>query len=133
MTRKEIHERKLQREQELISSLKGKKITGKEKDLFRTTSVWKEFRNRLKAERKVDALTGRKLTKTWRCHHERFDSRLYLDLDERYFLCLNNQMHDVVHICVSETIKDPEFMNRLSEIVQFHIKINEGKDIKDFK
>ena len=133
MTRKEIHERKLQREQELISSLKGKKITGKEKDLFRTTSVWKEFRNRLKAERKVDVLTGRKLTKTWNCHHERFDPALYLDLDERYFLCLNNQMHDVVHICVSETIKDPEFMNRLSEIVQFHIKINEGKDIKDFK
>lgn len=133
MTRKEIHEEKIRKENELISSLKDKMITGKEKDLFRKTSVWKEFRNRLKAERKVDALTGRKLTKTWNCHHERFDPALYLDLDEQYFLCLNNQMHDVVHICVSETIKDPEFMNRLSEIVQFHIKINEGKDIKDFK
>ena len=133
MTRKEIHEEKLRKEQELISSLKGNIITGKLKELFRRTSVWNDFRKGLKNKRKVDFLTGRKLTKTWNCHHMRFDSRLYTDLDEKYFRCYNNQMHDLVHTCVSETIKNPDFMKKLTDEVNLHIKINEGKDVKDFK
>lgn len=133
MTRKEIHEEKLRKEQELISSLKGNIITGKLKELFRRTSVWNNFRKGLKDKRKVDFLTGRKLTKTWNCHHMRFDSRLYTDLDEEYFRCYNNQMHDLVHTCVSETIKNPDFMKKLTDEVNLHIKINEGKDVKDFK
>ena len=133
MTRKEIHEEKIRKENELISSLKGQVITGKLKELFRRTTVWIEFRKRLKAERKVDFLTGRKLTKTWNCHHMRFDPRLYTDLDEKYFRCYNNQIHDLVHICVSETIKNPEFMKKLTDEVNLHLEINEGKEIKDFK
>ena len=133
MTRKEIHEEKLRKEQELISSLKGQVITGKLKELFRRTSVWNDFRKGLKNKRKVDFLTGRKLTKTWNCHHMRFDSRLYTDLDEEYFRCYNNQMHDLVHTCVFETIKNPDFMKKLTDEVNLHIKINEGKDVKDFK
>lgn len=133
MTRKEIHEEKLRKEQELISSLRGNIITGKLKELFRRTFVWNNFRKGLKDKRKVDFLTGRKLTKTWNCHHMRFDSRLYTDLDEKYFRCYNNQMHDLVHTCVSETIKNPDFMKKLTDEVNLHIKINEGKDVKDFK
>lgn len=133
MTRKEIHEEKIRKENELIFSLKGQVITGKLKELFRRTTVWIEFRKRLKAERKVDFLTGRKLTKTWNCHHMRFDPRLYTDLDEKYFRCYNNQIHDLVHICVSETIKNPEFMKKLTDEVNLHLEINEGKEIKDFK
>ena len=58
---------------------------------------------------------------------------LYTDLDEKYFLCLNNQMHDLVHICVSETIKNPQFLDNLKKIVDWHIEVNNGKDVKDFK
>lgn len=133
MTRKEQKEQKLKKEKEFIASIKGKHIDGKTKELFRSTSVWKDFRTELKNERKVDALTGRKLTKTWNCHHERFDSKLYTDLDKEHFLCLNNQMHDWLHIAVSETIKDPTFMDRAKELVNYHIKLNGGKDVRDFK
>lgn len=133
MTRQEQRQEKLRKEQEFIDSIKGTHIDSKVKDLFRRTTIWKDFRNRLKKERKVDQLTGRKLTKTWNCHHQRFDSRLYTDLDEQYFSCLNNQMHDLLHICVSETIKNPDFMKNLNDLVEYHIKLNNGKDVKDFK
>ena len=132
MTRQERKEEKLKKERAFIDSIKGMVIDGKIKELFRRTSIWTDFRKRLKAERKVDFLTGRKLTKTWNCHHMRFDPREYTDLDERYFRCYNNQIHDLVHLCVSETIKNPDFMKKLMEEVKYHIALNDGKDIKDY-
>ena len=132
MTRAESREAKRRSEESLIASMKGNRVTGKVKEEFRRTSVWKEFRSRLRKERKVDAITGRKLTKTWNLHHMRFDSRLYTELDEEWFMCLNNQMHEVLHICISETIKNPRFMKTLSDMVQKHISINEGKDVREW-
>lgn len=133
MTRKELQLEKAKKEKAFLESIKNKYLNQQEKTKFRETSVWKEFRKNLKEKRKVDAITGRKLTKTWNCHHERFDATLYTDLDENYFLCLNNQMHDLLHICVSETIKNPDFMKKLTQIVNYHIKLNNGKDVKDFR
>ena len=133
MTREEQKKEKLKKEKEFIESCKGKYLNQQEKSKFRETTVWKEFRKKLKEKRKVDAITGRKLTKTCNCHHERFDSKLYTDLNDNYFLCLNNQMHDLLHICVSETIKNPQFMKRLSKIVDYHIRLNDNKDVRDFR
>ena len=133
MTRQQQKEEKLRKEKEFIDSIKGKHIDGKIKELFRRTLYWNGFRKDLNEKRKVDALTGRKLTKTWNCHHMRFNSKFYTDLDEEYFLCLNNQMHDFLHIAVSETIKNPKFLDKLKELVELHIKINNGKDVRDFK
>lgn len=133
MTRKEQREEKLRKEKEFIDSIKGIFIDGKIKDLFRRTTVWNSFRKGLKEERKTDFLTGRKLTKTWNCHHMRFDSRLYTDLDKKFFRCYNNQIHELVHTCISETIKNPEFMKKLTDEVNLHIEINGGKDVRDFK
>ncbi|MBR4396645.1 MAG: hypothetical protein IKS93_02195 [Methanobrevibacter sp.] len=62
----------------------------------------------------------------------RFDPRLYTDLDEKYFRTYNNQMHDLVHICISETIKNPDFMKKLTEEVNLHIELNDGKDVRDY-
>lgn len=132
MTRKEQREEKLRKEKAFIDSIRGIYIDGIIKDLFRRTVFWNDFRKKLKAERKVDYLTGRKLTKTWNCHHMRFDPRLYTDLDEKYFRTYNNQMHDLVHICISETIKNPDFMKKLTEEVNLHIELNDGKDVRDY-
>lgn len=132
MTRKEQKAEKLRKETEFIDSIKNTLIDGKIKGEYRKTSFWKDFRNRLKKERKTDYITGRKLTKTWNCHHMRFDPRLYTDLDEQYFRCYNNQIHDLVHICVSETIKNPDFMKKLTEEVDIHILLNNHKDVRDF-
>lgn len=132
MTREEKRYIKECKEKQFIESIKGQKIDGKTKAEFRKTNIWKNFRKRLFEERKVDALTGRKLNKTANCHHERFDPTLYSDLDENYFLMLNTQMHDWLHIAISETIKNPKFMDIAKELVEKHIQLNDGKDVKDF-
>ena len=132
MTRAEAREKKNIEESMIVASMKGKPITSKEKNLFRTTSFWRNFRRSLKEKRKIDFLTGRKLTKTWNLHHMRFDPRLYTDLDEEYFMCLNNQMHELLHICISETMKNPHFLDKLREVVEYHIKLNKNKDVREW-
>lgn len=132
MTKEERKYLKDLEEKRFVESIKGQKIDGKTKGKFRLTKIWKEFRKRLFEERKVDALTGRKLNKTANCHHERFDPTLYTDLNEDYFLMLNTQMHDWLHIAISETIKNPKFMDIAKEFVEMHIQLNDGKDVKDF-
>ena len=132
MTRKEQRELKLRKETEFLNSIRDKPIDGKLKGEYRTTSFWKDFRNLLKKERKTDYLTGRKLTKTWNCHHMRFDPRLYTYLDKEFFRCYNNQIHDLVHLCVTETIKNPDFMKKLTDEVNLHIELNGNKDVRDF-
>ena len=132
MTRQEQKYLKECKEKQFIESIKGQKIDGKTKAEFRLTDTWKNFRKYIHDKYKVDYLTKRKLTKTWNCHHERFDPKLYTDLNEEFFLPLNNQQHDVLHIVISETIKDPTYLDRLCELVHKHIKLNDGKDVKDF-
>ena len=132
MTREEQRYLKECKEKQFIEFIKGKKIDGKQKAEFRTTKFWTEFRKRLFNERKVDYLTHRKLQKKYNLHHMRFDSSIYTELDEKFFRCYNSNSHDVLHWCVSETIKDSTFMQRLTEEVNLHIEINNGKDVKDF-
>lgn len=132
MTRQELNYLKECKEKQFIESIKGQKIDGKTKAEFRKTSVWKKFRDYMCGKYKTDYLTHRKLKKGSPLHHMRFSPELYTDLDENFFLLISNASHDLIHQCVSETIKDPSFMERLTYIVNKHIEINNGKDIKDF-
>lgn len=127
MTRQE---RKLENRKKILSyieSLKGKILTQKDKSKFRTTFVWNDFRDSMKKKYKVDALTGRKLTKTWNCHHRRSDSKLYTDLNEKYFLCLNNQQHDLYHIVYEEMLKNPDYLDNMKKLILEDIKTNKGE------
>lgn len=132
MTRAEQKYLKECKEKQFIESIKGQKIDGKTKSKFRLTDTWKNFRKYMKEKCKVDFLTKRKLNKTFNLHHMRFCMESYTDLNEEYFRTYNSNTHDVLHWCVSETIKDPTFMQRLTDEVNLHIKLNDGKDIKDF-
>ena len=132
MTRQERNYLKECKEKQFIESIKGQKIDGKVKAEFRKTEIWKNFRKYMYSKYKTDYLTHRKLKKGSPLHHMRFSPEQYTDLDEKFFLLISNASHDLIHQCVSETIKDPSFMERLTYIVNKHIEINNGKDIKDF-
>ena len=132
MTRAEQKHLKECKEKQFIESIKGQKIDGKVKAEFRKTEIWKNFRKYMYSKYKTDYLTHRKLKKGSPLHHMRFSPEQYTDLDENFFLLISNASHDLIHQCVSETIKDPSFMERLTYIVNKHIEINNGKDIKDF-
>lgn len=72
-------------------------ITAEDKGKFRQRKVWTEFRKEMRKLRKVDAITGSKLTKTYHLHHCQFDPEKYDDLRPEVFECLNSQSHDAVH------------------------------------
>ena len=132
MTREEKKYLKEYKEKQFIESIKGQKIDGKIKAEFRKTDTWKNFRKFMHDKFKVDYLTHRKLNKTFNLHHMKFDSRFYSELNEERFRCYNSNTHDVIHWLVSETIKDPTFMQRITDEVNLHIRLNDGKDVKDF-
>ena len=124
MTREERKKEKKKKELEFVNSLSGKRLTSILKNKFRNTFIWKDFRIKIKNKRKTDALTGRKLTKTWNLHHIRTDSRFYTDLDEDFYMALNNEQHNVWHIIYEEVRKDPQYIRKLEESINYALKLN---------
>lgn len=146
MTRVELKQKHLEEENQKIESLKGKVLSEEDKNWFRRTKAWVEFRKTFenvgtkkfkngkeKPIKATDFLTGNPLKKGFNLHHMRLDSRLYTDLDSEYFIPLNMQSHDVIHWIHTQRCKDPDFMKRLVELSDRMYEINEGKDVKDFK
>jgi len=97
----------------------------KQKTKFRGSSKWKKFRQRLKKERKVDALTLKPLYPRFNLHHMDLNEDHYEDItDESRFLCLNQQSHEFLHWFMRYALSDPDIMKRLEEIIEEHKRIN---------
>ena len=91
----------------------------KDKTKLRASGKWKKKRNRLKKERKIDALTLQPLRKGWNLHHldlrpEHYDQ---IDDDER-FECLNKMSHETVHNIYRYWVKDSSVLERLKTILE---------------
>lgn len=69
----------------------------KEKSKFRSTTVWKSFRNKLKKERKVDFITQKPLRKGFQVHHCDLNEEHYKNLNPDNFITLNKTFHSVIH------------------------------------
>lgn len=69
----------------------------KEKAKFRATSVWKKFRQLLKAERKVDFITKKPLRKGFQVHHCDLNENHYKDLNPLNFITVNKNSHKIIH------------------------------------
>ena len=124
MTREEKKKEKLKKEKTFISSIKGVPIDSKTKDKYRTTQQWKDLKKELKKERKVDAFTGRPLTKTWNCHHRSTDSSEYTSTNKAMYLTLNNQQHSLYHIIYEEMRKNPKYLDLIKKQVLKDLKMN---------
>ena len=146
MTREEKKKEKLEKEKQFIESLKGKYLDKETKDLFRETTIWKFFRmsfyfsgeKTLKNGKKkkvinTDYFTRNKLSNRFNLHHLNLDSHFYTDLDSENFIPLNPQSHDCLHWFYTQSIKDKDFEKRFLEIIHKMQKLNNYKDVKDFK
>ena len=69
----------------------------KEKAKFRQTAVWKNFRNMLKKQRKVDFLTGKPLRAGFQVHHCDLNPEHYKNLDPDDFYTLSRSSHEYIH------------------------------------
>lgn len=93
----------------------------------RKSKAWKDFTKELKAERKVDALTLKKLRKGSMTHHMDLNPDNYDKLVKENFECLNMKSHDVVHFMYKYYKKDPEVLDRLKAILHKMVLLNGGK------
>lgn len=94
------------------------------KSEFRTTKIWKTFRNQLKQERNKDELTLKPLRKGWNLHHLDMSEDNYTNLDKNNFRCLNKQSHDTVHFLFRYYQKDPDIISRLKTILDEMSELN---------
>lgn len=146
MTREEKKKEKLEKEKQFIESLKGKYLDKETKDLFRETTRWKSFRmsfyfsgeKTLKNGKKkrvinTDYFTRNKLSNRFNLHHLNLDSHFYTDLNNENFIPLNSQSHSFLHWFYTQSIKDKDFEKRFLEIIHKMQKLNNYKDVKDFK
>lgn len=68
------------------------------KTKFRRSAKWTKFRRHMKAQQKVDPITGSPLAPTCSVHHLDMREANYEDLeDETHFVALNSQSHETVH------------------------------------
>lgn len=131
MTRKESKEKKLKEEKEFIESIKGKFIDSRTKDKFRCTTTWKLFREKFK--NRVDPVSLKKLPKRWQLHHCCLDPREYTNLKMDNFEAVNGTVHDLLHYLYSIYRKDKQVLKRIKKILDKMDRLNNGKDIRDFK
>lgn len=95
---------------------------------FRKTQRWLAFKIFMK-ERcgAVDAITLKKLYKTWQLHHRNLDESQYEVLNPSHFLCCNNLTHKVIHWLWTYYQKDPQIIDRLKEELEKMAEINRQK------
>lgn len=67
------------------------------KNKVRKTPEWKEFRENLIKEQKVDPITGKKLQKGCNCHHRDLNIEHYDQFDNERQVMLNRQSHEILH------------------------------------
>ena len=91
---------------------------------FRKSKEWREFSKTLKAERKVDALTLAKLRKGSLSHHMDLNPDNYEKLDPDKFEALNMKSHDVVHFMYNYYKKDRSVLERLKNILDEIVELN---------
>ena len=101
----------------------------KSKRKFRQTKRWKEFKQKMKTEAgKVDAITGKKLYRSWQLHHQNLNEKEYQNLRPEWFLCVNNLTHKVIHWLYVYYVKDPAIIDRLKAEMLKMKEINGGRN-----
>ena len=94
-----------------------RKSTQSAKTKFRSTKKWKDFRDKVRHQQKVDPITGQKLTRMANLHHLDLSEEHYEDLsNEDNFVFLNQLSHKVVHFFFSKA-KPTQWRERIERII----------------
>lgn len=107
-----------------MGKAKNKTEESKYKSKIRARVSWKNFRERLKKERKIDALTQKPLNKGYECHHCDLNVAHYEIFTDENFELLNTKSHDVVHFLYGYYVKDAAILDRLKAILDKMVALN---------
>jgi hypothetical protein len=73
-------------------------MSSKDRDRFRETPEWMEFRKSLYIQRLgICDLCGKKLKGVWNCHHMNSNKTMYQQLNPQHFMILHKQCHTILH------------------------------------
>lgn len=146
MTREERKLAFLAEEQKQIKKLDNKLICKEEKNWFRNTHVWKDYRKTFEFDgvkkfkngkekpiRALDPVTKNPLAKRFNLHHMDLNPKHYTHLVRENFLAVNSETHDTIHWLYTQYCKDPKSLDRIIAIIKTMYELNDGKDVKDFK
>lgn len=103
----------------------------KEKSRFRRSTEWRNFKARMRKERRVDCITLHPLRKGHALHHMDLREENYGDLsDETRFEPLNRRTHEVVHWLYVYYSRDKGVIDRLRSVMDRMAEINGEKTEK---
>ena len=129
-TRRRTHRNKsdLRSESGAKPKKKKKRYVENQKEKFRKSREWKEFRAKMAILfNHRDYITGKKLVKGFNVHHMRTeqDEEHYCDIsNEKEFIPLNSQCHKLLHYLFTYYQKDRTVMDRLVEILDKMCELN---------
>ena len=100
--------------------------TQKMKRDFRASKIWKLFRHQKNVEQDgLCYVTHKKLNKGANLHHIDLDAGHYTDLsDPSHFVFVNKSIHDCIHTLWRYYQKDPEVLDRLKEVLDRMVEVN---------
>ena len=109
-----------------------KRYVENQKDKFRKSPEWKEFRTHMaEVFKHRDYITGRKLAKGYNVHHLKVNQEpeTYCDLsNESNFIPLNSYSHKLLHYVYTYYKKDKTILNRLQEILDKMCYLTESEE-----
>lgn len=99
----------------------------KKKRDFRASKIWKLFRHQKNIEQDgLCYITHKKLLKGANLHHLDLDEKNYTDIsDPTHFVFVNKSIHEVIHTLWRYYQKDPTVLDRLKEVLDRMVEINE--------
>lgn len=90
----------------------------KQKQKFRASKKWKDFRDTVRHEQQNDPVTGSKLTRMAQLHHKDLNEEHYEDLSNRsHFVFLNVKTHETVHFLFSK-VHPRQWRKRVLALIQ---------------
>lgn len=88
------------------------------KKKVRQSTAWKEFRENLIREQKVDPITGKKLTKGCNCHHRDLNIEHYAMLSNERQVMLNRQSHTLIHMIYGDERRRKDWRTIVKNIIE---------------
>lgn len=108
---------------------KANSKSSRSKSKFRSTSTWKNFRQLLRKERRVDEITLQPLRAGFQVHHmilhgRGSDEESYQDLsDKKNFRCYQAMTHRVIHWLFNFYKKDPTILDRIKSDLEIMMEM----------
>jgi len=96
------------------------------RDSFRKSKTWENFRKVKFADSSKDYITHKKLKANYPLHHLDLNPDNYQDLSNiSHFENLNRESHSWVHEIYKYYRKDPKVLDRLKEVLDRMVEINQ--------